>query len=219
VGTIYTIAGFVWIITSMLVILSLAIVPDPPTFPFLPTTIEANADDQNGVNVTYLIPKAIDSQGNPINGSVICKPPAHRIFPVGETRVNCTATDREGRNGTGSFMVRVIDDPPDTTITHAFFDGSNGTDAANMTAVPYTSSNRINFTFNHQDDIGRAYFECRIYTQDNKTAEFSLGEGFDFQSYSDLSVGIYSFQVRAVDTNLQPDISPARFTWVITDSK
>ena len=216
-GTIYMMAGFGWIILSMGMFVIITTTPNVPTFTSLPTTFEVDATDENGANVRYPIPTAVDSEGSK-NNTVICKPRSGDKFPVGETTVECTATDKEGGKGTGNFIVVVMDDPPDTIIKHVIIGDGNNTDVVNSTVVPYTSSNSIYFTFEGQDKFGTKYYECRRYTQENKTAPFLPCEGPQFHSYSNLTPGVHTFQVRAIDATPQRDITPARFTWVITNS-
>jgi len=135
IGTIYMMAGFGWIILSMGMFVIITTTPSLPTFPSLPTTFEVDATDENGANVKYPIPTALDSEGSK-NNTVICNPHSNDKFPVGETTVKCTATDKEGRRGTGYLMVVVIDDPPDTIIKHAIIGDGKNTDVVNMTVVP-----------------------------------------------------------------------------------
>ncbi|MFP5247601.1 MAG: HYR domain-containing protein, partial [Thermoanaerobaculia bacterium] len=40
---------------------------------------------------------------------VVCTPPSGSTFPMGETTVQCTATDDAGNSANGSFVVRVVD--------------------------------------------------------------------------------------------------------------
>ncbi|MGW2823186.1 HYR domain-containing protein [Streptomyces sp. NPDC001443] len=41
--------------------------------------------------------------------TVTCDPPSGSVFPIGETKVTCTATDSHGNTGTGTAVMTVID--------------------------------------------------------------------------------------------------------------
>ena len=60
---------------------------------------------------------------------VTCVPPSGSTFPLGATGVTCSATDRAGNRGQGTFMVNVVD-----TTAPAFSSASNLTVAATSAA-------------------------------------------------------------------------------------
>jgi hypothetical protein len=88
--------------------------------------------DETAPDVT--VPADITVEGNVLGGAkvdfaasatdavsgaldVMCTPPAGSVFPVGETTVDCSATDDAGNEGTASFLVTVTDEtPPDLTV-------------------------------------------------------------------------------------------------------
>ena len=73
----------------------------PPTLALSPVT--ANATSSAGANVSYA-PPASDNLSTP---TVSCAPASGSFFPIGDTTVNCTATDAAGNSTSGSFNVHV----------------------------------------------------------------------------------------------------------------
>ena len=74
---------------------------------------EVDADDvvveatgPNGQTVTFDEPAATDAVGVV---SIVCDPASGSTFQIGDTTVNCTATDEAGNEGTTSFTVTVQD--------------------------------------------------------------------------------------------------------------
>ena len=78
-------------------------VTTPPVLT-LSGTIVASATGPGGGAVTFT-PTAKDLLG--VNVPVTCTPPSGSTFPLGDTTVNCTATDSYGNVGTGSFTVKM----------------------------------------------------------------------------------------------------------------
>src|SRR3989454_7368274 len=84
-----------------------------------------NTDNDRGLCsaiVNYPAPTATDNCPGAI--AIACNPPSGSAFQVGNTTVNCTATDVAGRVGSCSFTVAVADTekptgscPHDTTVT------------------------------------------------------------------------------------------------------
>jgi uncharacterized repeat protein (TIGR01451 family) len=76
--------------------------------------VTATATDANGVVVNY-----VASATDAVDGSVpvSCAPASGSLFPVGDTLVNCSASDLSGNVASGSFTVRVS--PPVTTLPTA----------------------------------------------------------------------------------------------------
>jgi hypothetical protein len=71
----------------------------------LPGTITVAAASRLGTRVSYTVTATDDTDPNP---AVSCAPASGRVFPLGNTTVNCTATDASGNVATGSFLVRVL---------------------------------------------------------------------------------------------------------------
>jgi hypothetical protein len=110
--------------------------------------------------------------------------------------VTCESTDAAGNTGTGSFTVTVQDTTaPDTNL-------------ADPELPDPTRQSGASFTFSGSDAVGVAGFECKL-----DTGAFVICTST--QSYSDLTEGTHTFQVRARDTAGIADETPASFTWVI----
>ena len=78
-------------------------------------TVEATSAD--GAEVTYTATAEDDVDG-PVD--VSCTPASGSTFPLGETTVECSATDEAGNEATGSFNVIVQDTtPPELTLPSA----------------------------------------------------------------------------------------------------
>jgi hypothetical protein len=81
-----------------------------PTFTGVPGTLRREADGHNGSAVTYVAPTAVDNVDGPL--PVTCAPLSGKVFPLGVTKVHCTATDAHGNVGTATFDVSVVDTTP-----------------------------------------------------------------------------------------------------------
>lgn len=96
------------------------------------------------------------------------------------------------------------DTPPNTTITSAK-DG-NGTAVGNGGS---TASPSMVFTFTGTDATGVVGYQCRRDGAAYATCTSPV-------SYSGLSAGSHTFNVRAVDTAANVDPTPAGFTWAVS---
>ena len=87
----------------------------PPVFSRVPSTIVTSVNGAGSAAVAFTPPTARDAVDGVV--SVTCSPPPSSAFPIGETDVLCTATDRHGNAASVSFVVRVTDTvaPPDVT--------------------------------------------------------------------------------------------------------
>jgi len=72
----------------------------------LPGTVYAEATGPTGANVTFTVTATDDIDPSP---TVVCDPASGSLFPLGTTTVNVTATDNDGHQTTGSFLVTVRD--------------------------------------------------------------------------------------------------------------
>ena len=79
----------------------------------LPSTITSEATGSNGAVITY---EATADDMAPANPTVTCTPASGSTFPLGNTTVNCSATDTAGNTANGNFQV-VIQDTTAPTIT------------------------------------------------------------------------------------------------------
>jgi hypothetical protein len=79
----------------------------PPVIAGVPADISTEATGASGAAVTYTNPTATDN----LDGTdpVTCVPPSGSTFPLGETTVTCTATDKAGNEATATFMVTVTE--------------------------------------------------------------------------------------------------------------
>jgi hypothetical protein len=71
----------------------------------LPGTITVTAPSRAGTRVSYTVTATDDTDPHP---TVSCTPASGSVFPLGDTTVNCTATDASGNRAPGSFHVRVV---------------------------------------------------------------------------------------------------------------
>ena len=71
----------------------------------LPATIQVVATSRLGNQVAYTVTATDDTDPHPV---VACAPVSGSLFPLGDTTVNCSATDASGNRATGSFLVRVL---------------------------------------------------------------------------------------------------------------
>src|SRR4051812_8440428 len=91
-------------------------------------TVEATGPD--GANVTYDAPAATDDVDGAVTAT--CTPASGSTFPMGETTVDCAATDAAGNTGTKSFVVTVAD----TTAPHLTLPADVTTDATSASGAP-----------------------------------------------------------------------------------
>ncbi len=84
----------------------------PPALSGVPANMTVEATSEAGAAVAFAEPTAMDLVDGPV--SVLCTPPSGTTFPLGDTRVDCTAMDAAGNPATGGFRVRVRDTAPPT---------------------------------------------------------------------------------------------------------
>lgn len=70
----------------------------------LPAAMSADATSPAGAIVTYAASAVDDVDGSV---QVTCAPPSSSVFPIGDTVVDCSATDAAGNTSTGSFTIHV----------------------------------------------------------------------------------------------------------------
>jgi hypothetical protein len=93
----------------------------PPTFGDVPPLVVADVNGVQDAIVDYQIPLAQDASGSPL--PVLCDPAPGSTFPLGDTVVNCTATDSQGVQAGASFIVRVLDAVPPPAATDVIIRG------------------------------------------------------------------------------------------------
>lgn len=100
------------------------------TAPELPTlkSVTDEATGPDGATVTYAVGLASDLVDGDV--SVVCAPASGSLFALGDTRVDCSATDIRGNPGTGHFTVTVEDTTPpvfnDVSVETEEATGPNG---------------------------------------------------------------------------------------------
>ncbi len=77
----------------------------PPSIEKVPANITVETESASGTAVSYATPTATDNVDG--HDAVICSPAAGQNFPVGETKVTCSATDKAGNTSTATFTVTV----------------------------------------------------------------------------------------------------------------
>ncbi|TDT16604.1 putative extracellular nuclease [Ilumatobacter fluminis] len=95
----------------------------PPTLT-VPDGVSAPADDgEAGATVTFVvtaddpeIPTGALTEAMLDSSAIVCSPASGSVFPIGDTTVECTATDAAGNVAADSFIVTVVDDQ-DPVIT------------------------------------------------------------------------------------------------------
>jgi virginiamycin B lyase len=75
----------------------------------LPARVTVDATGPSGATVTYSATATDNVDANPV---VSCTPASAATFPIGTTRVHCSATDAAGNSGSGSFRVTVLGAAP-----------------------------------------------------------------------------------------------------------
>jgi hypothetical protein len=103
----------------------------------LPSDMTVDAVDPSGANVSFSA-SATDS-GHSV--AVTCLPASGSKFAIGDTPVNCSATDAYGNTGAGSFTVHMLGDtvapalalPADMTVDAVDPSGANVTFSASAT--------------------------------------------------------------------------------------
>ena len=76
------------------------------TMPVLsvPAAVNADATSPTGAIVSFTASATDIADSNP---TVVCEPPSDSAFSIGDTDVNCVATDASGNSAVGSFTVHV----------------------------------------------------------------------------------------------------------------
>jgi Big-like domain-containing protein/K319-like protein/HYR domain-containing protein len=183
----------------------------PPTV-FVPSDLILEATGPLGRTVNFNS-NATDVVDGPL--SVTCDPPSGSTFPLGQTKVQCNATDSAGNRGTNDFIITVRDTtPPETTLGNVSVGWLGG-----IKIDESTPSNDINFDFNGTDLVGIERYECKFDDgswQISKSEINASGIEINICTYTSISTdGIHNFLVRAVDTSGNKDQSPPKFTWEI----
>jgi hypothetical protein len=133
------------------------------------------------------------------------------IFPIGNSRVVCEATDKSGNKGSASFQMTIQDStPPETMIV-----GSRAGWVGNINSSSATMSDQVDFEITGSDLVGVEDYECKIDSGKWNPIQH-LDTGRSVCQYSQLPVGIHIFQSRAIDKYGNVDNSPSSFNWTVT---
>ena len=107
-----------------------------PIFSGVPSDQIVEATSASGARVAYTAPTANDSVDG--NVAVDCQPASNVIFPLGTTKVECSATDKAGNSASASFNVTVRDTTgPALSLPSDFSREATGPNGA---AVSFTAS-------------------------------------------------------------------------------
>ncbi len=108
----------------------------------VPTDQRVEAQRPLGAVVVYKAASAVDAVDGPVG--VLCSPGSGSLFPLGSTRVGCTARDKSGNVGLGFLTVSVVDTtPPKLTAPAAIAvaaDSASGTSRTNATVAAFLSA-------------------------------------------------------------------------------
>jgi hypothetical protein len=85
-----------------------------PVLSGVPANSSREADGPGGSVVSYTAPTAVDDLDGPI--PVACAPASGRTFPLGTTKVTCTATDSHGNTASAIFDVKIVDTTPPRVV-------------------------------------------------------------------------------------------------------
>lgn len=109
----------------------------PPVIENTPADATVEAAGPSGATYTYTNPTASDDTDGSV--PVGCEPASGSTFPLGDTTVTCTATDKAGNKATATFVVHVVDTtPPALTLPASpVVADATGPDGA---AVTYTAT-------------------------------------------------------------------------------
>jgi hypothetical protein len=164
----------------------------PPTLT-VPEDIVVQATSTEGAQVTFRVTAEDNVDGtatldeentltqDDVGGDIIisCDPPSGSEFPVGETVVECTATDAAGNTATASFTVTVQDTtPPTLTVPEDITREATSSDGA-VVAFEVTAQDNVDGTATldennmlTQDDVGG---DITISCTPQSGSTFSIG--------------------------------------------
>jgi hypothetical protein len=171
------------------------LVDTTPPVVTVPANITVDATSAGGATVTY-VTTSDDGSGSGIATSS-CSP-GSGTFALGTTTVTCVVTDNAGNTTTRTFTVTVRNTAPDTTIL------TKPPAITNSTTGPFTFTGS-----DFQDPVASLRYECRL---DGATSWSSCTSP---KSFTSLTNGSHTVQVRAVDTKGLVDPTPASYTWLV----
>ncbi len=106
----------------------------------LPANIAVLATASTGATVTFSA-----AANDVVDGAVapVCVPASGSTFPLGNTTVTCTATDKAGNVSTGTFVVSVIDNVPPTLVLPDTITVQATSDAGMVVNFTATASDQV----------------------------------------------------------------------------
>ncbi|HEX6702442.1 MAG TPA: HYR domain-containing protein [Gaiellaceae bacterium] len=119
-----------------------------PVLSGVPASFGREANGPDGSRVSYTVPTAVDNIDGPL--PVTCSPGSGALFPLGTTKVTCSATDSHGNTASASFNVSVVDTtpprllvPPDSFVNATSAAGIPVTDPAVQAFLAVATANDI----------------------------------------------------------------------------
>lgn len=172
------------------------------SLPASPPTAEATGP--SGATVTYSVSATDDLDPNPV---VACAPASGSLFALGNTVVNCTATDSAGHSNQGRFTVAVVDTTPPTLVLPPNLTVEGDTaGGANVTVPAVTASDLVD--------------TAPTVACNPASGFFPLGDTPVQCTATDASqnVGTGSYQVQVVDTTPPSlsitEVSAPQYGWL-----
>jgi hypothetical protein len=205
--TVYSLIGLGQLSYSQTIGIQSLIDNIPPVIA-VPNDATLEASNPNGKTITYKV-VAADQVDGIINAT--CDTLSGSIFPIGNTRVVCEATDKSGNKGSASFQVTIQDStPPDTMIV-----GSRAGWVGNINSSSATMSDQVNFEIAGSDLVGVEDYECKLDSGKWNPMQH-IDSGRNVCQYSQLPAGIHIFETRAIDKYGNVDKAPSSFNWSVT---
>jgi hypothetical protein len=205
--TVYSLIGLGQLSYSQTIGIQSLIDNIPPVIA-VPNDATLEASNPNGKTITYKV-VAADQVDGIINAT--CDTLSGSIFPIGNTRVVCEATDKSGNKGSASFQVTIQDStPPDTMIV-----GSRAGWVGNINSSSAIMSDRVNFEIAGSDLVGVEDYECKLDSGKWNPMQH-IDSGRNVCQYSQLPAGIHIFETRAIDKYGNVDKAPSSFNWSVT---
>jgi hypothetical protein len=151
-------------------------------------------DSLSAAVVQYNLPLATDN-GDPAP-LVGCNPSSGSTFPLGETKVTCSAVDASGNHSASRRFDVVVQHGPTPAVPLL---------TSNVGAL--TNDTNVGFSFETSDG---ASLDCKL---DSPSGQGTFASCTSPRTYTQLRDGSYLFTVRA--TNSIGNISVASFSWVV----
>jgi hypothetical protein len=160
----------------------------------LPADMTEEATSKDGAEVAFT---ARGTDEDPINPEVTCTPTSGSTFPLGDTTVGCSATDRAGNEARSSFKVTVRDTTPPETVV-------------DLVPGDPTTEDTPSFAFSGSDRVTASADLLFSYKVDDEGwSAYSRDTTATLGGSTSLSQGSHTFYVRAKDEAGNVDADPA----------